>query len=178
MIKVQDDSLIITPVKHADIAELQKIGRETFLETFSTTNSAENMKDYLDKSFSDDNLLRELNNAESSFYFAILAGKVVGYLKLNTGSAQTEKNMPDALEIERIYVLAGFHGKSVGQSLFNKALEFAKEKNYKVVWLGVWENNHRAIKFYAKNGFEVFDSHVFHLGADKQTDLMMKKQLS
>jgi ribosomal protein S18 acetylase RimI-like enzyme len=44
-------------------------------------------------------------------------------------------------------------------------------------WLGVWEDNHRAIRFYEKNGFEKFDSHPFILGESKQTDLLMKLRI-
>jgi ribosomal protein S18 acetylase RimI-like enzyme len=79
-----------------------------------------------------------------------------------------------ALEIERIYVLKDFHGKSVGQVLYNKAIDIAKEKKTKYVWLGVWEENPRAISFYKKNGFVEFDKHIFILGDDEQTDIMMK----
>jgi ribosomal protein S18 acetylase RimI-like enzyme len=43
------------------------------------------------------------------------------------------------------------------------------------VWLGVWEKNLRAISFYEKNGFIAFDQHIFQLGDDRQTDIMMKK---
>jgi len=101
----------------------------------------------------------------------------VGYLKLNFGSSQTELKDDRALEIERIYVLKEFHGKSVGQELYEKAIYVARQKNADYVWLGVWEQNPRAINFYKKNGFIEFDKHIFKLGEDEQTDIMMKLQL-
>jgi len=61
--------------------------------------------------------------------------------------------------------------------LFQKALDIAAQKEVDFVWLGVWENNAKAIRFYRKNGFVIFDKHVFMLGNDKQTDLMMKRQI-
>lgn len=103
-----------------------------------------------------------------------LADKVIGYLKVNFEQSQTELKDDKALEIERIYVLKEFHGKNVGQALYEKAIELAKEKKVKYVWLGVWEQNQRAIKFYQKNGFIPFDKHIFTLGDDKQTDILMK----
>jgi ribosomal protein S18 acetylase RimI-like enzyme len=103
---------------------------------------------------------------------------VIGYLKLNKGGSQTELKDNDALEIERIYVLKEFHGKKVGQMLFEKAIQIAKEQNAEFVWLGVWEENKRAIQFYTKNGFVEFDQHVFVLGDEPQTDIMMKLQLN
>jgi ribosomal protein S18 acetylase RimI-like enzyme len=102
---------------------------------------------------------------------------VIGYLKLNFGASQTELKDNNALEIERIYVLKEFHGKKVGQFLFDKAIEIAKEYHVAYVWLGVWENNKRALQFYTKNGFVEFDQHIFVLGDEAQTDIMMKLEL-
>lgn len=161
-----------------DIDPLQKIGRQTFYETFSTGNTEENMTKYLDEGFSFQKLTTELSDNNAEFYFAKLDDKIIGYLKLNFGQSQTELQDDKALEIERIYVLKDFHGKSVGQLLYDKAIEIAKQKNSDFVWLGVWEENPRAINFYKKNGFVEFDKHIFKLGNDEQTDIMMKLKLN
>ena len=160
-----------------DIEQLQKIGRKTFYETFSAGNTEENMKKYLEEGFSEAKLTGELSNPNSEFYFATLGNNVIGYLKLNVGQSQTEMKDEGALEIERIYVLKEFHGKKVGQILYEKAMEVARQKNADYVWLGVWEENPRAINFYKKNGFVEFDKHIFKLGEDEQTDIMMKLQV-
>jgi ribosomal protein S18 acetylase RimI-like enzyme len=104
--------------------------------------------------------------------------EVIGYLKLNFGQSQTELKDRKAVEIERIYVLKTFHGKHVGQQLYDKAIEIARQKAAEYVWLGVWEENPRAIQFYRKNGFVEFDKHIFKVGDDLQTDIMMKLSLS
>jgi hypothetical protein len=91
--------------------------------------------------------------------------------------SQTEIKSSKSLEIERIYVLKEYQGKKAGQLLYNKATEIASDKNVDFLWLGVWENNHRAINFYKKNGFVEFDKHIFTLGSDKQTDIMMKHNI-
>jgi len=168
----------ITRVLSADIEQLQIIGRQTFLETFSEGNSGENMQKYLEEGFSEQKLLGELNDPNAEFYFAKLEGDVIGYLKLNFGESQTELKDDTALEIERIYVLKAFQGKSVGQLLYKKAIEIAHQKKVNYVWLGVWEENPRAISFYKKNGFVEFDKHIFKLGDDEQTDIMMKLMLT
>jgi len=160
-----------------DIGQLQKVSKQTFWETFSASNSEENMTNYLEESFSVEKLTDELNNEHSDFYFALLDEKVIGYLKLNFGQSQTELQDNKALEIERIYVLQEFHGKKVGQVLYEKALQIAGQLNADYVWLGVWEENLRAIGFYKKNGFVAFDKHIFKLGGDEHTDIMMKKVL-
>ena len=192
------ESIIVRRVDAGELDALVKISRQTFIETFSAVNSEENMKKYLDESLSDEKLKSELNNDNSEFYFAVLIldeesskakrteddihtaereEKIIGYLKLNFRNAQTELKNDQAIEIERIYVLKEFHGKKVGQLLYNKAIQVAQKRNADFVWLGVWEENHKAISFYKKNGFVEFDQHKFVLGDDEQTDLMMKLKL-
>ena len=170
-------TITIKKVTLKDIAQLQKIGRATFQETFSESNSEEDMNTYLEEGFSIKKLTAEVNNPNSEFYFATQDETVIGYLKINYGESQTELKDHKAVEIERIYVSAAFHGKSVGQLLYEKAIKLAKEKEADYVWLGVWEENPRAISFYTKNGFEAFDKHIFKLGNDEQTDIMMKLNL-
>lgn len=168
----------IQKVSLEEIVQLEKISRQTFCETFSSGNTEENMNKYLDEVFSSANLSIELNDKKAEFYFAKLDDKVIGYLKLNFGESQTEIRDDNGLEIERIYVLKEFHGKNVGQLLYNKAIQIAREKNKDYVWLGVWEENPRVINFYKKNGFVAFDKHLFQLGNDLQTDIMMKLKLN
>ena len=167
----------VKKVMLSDIDQLQKIGKQTFSETFSVGNTAENMTNYLEESFSAEKLTTELNDKNAAFYFAIIDATAIGYLKLNFGQSQTELKDDKGLEIERIYVLKEYHGKNVGQILYDKALEIATQKNADYVWLGVWEENARAVSFYKKNGFTAFDKHIFKLGDDQQTDIMMKLML-
>ena len=167
----------IRAISISDLAQLQKIGKTTFAETFTEHNTKEDLDKYLEESFSNEKLSSELNNPYSSFYFAEIEDNVVGYLKINFGASQTELKDNKAVEIERIYVLQAYHGKKIGQLLFNKAIEIAKEHKANYVWLGVWEENHRALQFYKKNGFVPFDTHIFKLGNDEQIDIMMKLAL-
>ena len=61
--------------------------------------------------------------------------------------------------------------------MYQKAFSIAKELQKKYIWLGVWEKNERALEFYKKNGFVAFDQHIFTLGTDVQTDILMKLEL-
>lgn len=171
------DNIDVKRATLTDLDQLQKIGRQTFFETFSAENTEENMKKYLEEGFTAEKLTAELHDKNSEFYFASLDHKVIGYLKLNFGQSQTEIKEDRALEIERIYVLKEYHGKKVGQILYDKAIQIARLKHVDYVWLGVWEENPRAIKFYKKNGFVEFDKHLFKLGDEEQTDIMMKLRL-
>ncbi len=84
---------------------------------------------------------------------------------------------PDAVEIERIYVLRECQGAGVGQQLRNNALDVARSLGARTVWLGVWEHNSRAIAFYRRNGFEEFGEHLFMPGSDEQRDVLMRKKV-
>ena len=171
-------NLIIRKANQSDIELLQNIGRQTFFEKFTENNSEENMLKYAAEAYRFEKTASEVNNPNSQFYLATLNNQTVGYLKINFGDAQTELQDPQALELERIYVLKEFQGKKIGQMLFEKILELAKESKLSYVWLGVWEENSDAIKFYEKNGLKAFGKHIFMLGNDPQTDIMMKIELN
>jgi ribosomal protein S18 acetylase RimI-like enzyme len=161
----------------SDLEIIQKIASQTFTETFAAVNTPENISNYLEESFNTTQLTKEINDSESSFYLASIGHSTIGYLKINFGTAQTEMLDTGAMEIQRIYVLQEFHGKKVGQKFIDLVLKTAKINPVTFIWLGVWEENHRAIGFYSKNGFLVFDKHVFTLGDDLQTDLLMKLEI-
>ncbi len=170
--------MTIRKVKAEELLELQQISVHTFYESFSSQNTEENMRQYVEDSFSLERLGDELLDTHSEFYFAILNQEIIGYLKLNMGPSQTEIRDSSTIEIERIYVYKAHQGKQVGKHLLDHAIQLARDRNAKYVWLGVWEENHNAIQFYRRNGFVVFDKHLFRLGQDEQTDIMMKRILS
>ena len=95
-------------------------------------------------------------------------------MKLNFDKAQTEPGHHNTLEIQRIYILQAYQGKQIGKQLIQKTIEIGIENNLDYIWLGVWEHNVDAIKFYEKQGFKKFDTHIFKLGDDEQTDNLMK----
>jgi len=174
---IKMENIEIKKVSLSDIYQIQSIGRQTFFETFAETNTESDMAKYLDENFSIEKLTNEITTPNSEFYFASVGDQVVGYLKVNSGSAQTELKDQNTFELERIYVLKEFQGKRVGQILYDTALNLAKSAKADHLWLGVWENNHRALRFYEKNGFTEFNRHIFKLGDDLQTDIMMRLKL-
>jgi len=171
------EAITILKAGPGEWAALQAISRETFRETFAEGNTEANLQQYLDTAFSTARLQEALNNPYSSFYFATVEGKIIGYLKLNFGRAQTELREDDGVEIERIYIDSAWQGRKAGKRLLQKALGIARERHAAYAWLGVWEQNLKAIAFYEKNGFTAFDRHAFELGGETQTDIMMKREL-
>jgi ribosomal protein S18 acetylase RimI-like enzyme len=156
---------------------LQKISYETFNDAFRELNTAENIEAYLVKAFNSEQLKKELSNIFSSFFFIYINEELAGYLKVNINEAQTENIVSEALEIERIYIRSRFQGQGLGKNLINKSIEIAKEQNKKKIWLGVWEKNKGAIKFYRGMGFVERGAHSFYMGDEEQTDFVMIKRL-
>lgn len=171
------NSYSIRKISLADLESLIIISKKTFSETFANDNSEENLTEYLEKAFNEAQLTSELQDKNSEFYFVEDHDEVLAYLKVNTNQGQTEKVLERALEIERIYVNREFQGRKIGQLLLSKAISLANEQHLKQIWLGVWEHNPKAIKFYERNGFQEFDKHIFKLGDDEQTDILMRLTL-
>ena len=161
-----------------ECAELLSIlSRRTFTEAFSAVNDEQYMNAYMDVAYASGQLALELSNPDSHFFFACQYDRPAGYLKVNFNQAQSDIRDPDAMEIERIYVLESFQGKGVGQLLMNRAMDMAEAAGVRYIWLGVWEHNVKAQNFYRQNGFEVFGEHPFFLGEDEQTDWLMRREL-
>jgi len=170
--------IIIRKATISDLEIIQEISKQTFTETFAEVNTPDNMANYLRENFNPEQMASEINNPNSAFYIASSEKEIICYMKLNFGDAQTEKQKGNNLEIHRIYVLQAFHGKKIGQLLLDEVLKIAKEMAVNSIWLGVWEENNRAIQFYTKNGFVEFDKHIFTLGDDVQTDLLMQLEMN
>jgi len=168
-------AISIEPVQADEISALAEIGRKTFEQTFASANDPVDFASYLDRAFSRERLLKEIRNPEVRFFFAKVADRIAGYLKVNRGRAQTEKVEGRTLEIERIYVEAGMQGTGVGKALFQYALQEAEAIEAEAVWLGVWEDNPKAIEFYSRQGFKAFGEHRFTIGKDVQRDILMRR---
>ena len=174
MLFMPETIIEILKVSLKEVDLLKTISIQTFTETFADQNSESDMRKYVSEILSIQQLSKEVNSKDSSFYFLKLNPHIIGYLKLNAGEAQTERQSGNTLEIERIYISNKFHGKGFGELLLKQAINTAKQYQAHYIWLGVWEENFKAISFYKKNGFSQFDTHAFKLGNDVQLDIMMK----
>lgn len=155
-----------------DVAALSVIAKQTFYDTFTGTCTEEDMQSFLEQYFNQEKLGSELKNTDNFYFFAEAGDVPVGYLQfMEDYSGFPLMKKWKALELKRIYVLKEYHGKGIAQKLMNYILAYAKEKHYEVVWLGVWEKNMRAQKFYEKYGFiNSGHTHDFPIGNTPQTD--------
>ena len=165
--------MIIRRVVLEDADTLSKIGAETFFETFTGTCTNEDMEHFLFEYYNINQVKKELKDENDFFYFLEINSTAVGYIRIKKGKPNFNTTQQGkALELKRLYVLKPYHGKGIAQALMNFVIDFAQKDSYKIVWLGVWEYNCRAIKFYEKMGFiNTGFKHDFPIGNTPQTDL-------
>lgn len=169
-VSIDDAHVSIRPLEADDLYSLQKLSVETFVDTFIDSNTSDDLASCIDSLYNTEKLARELAAKHSYFYFVEVEDQITGYMKLNTRYEQTEGQRDDSLEIERLYILPRFKGLHLGSKLMKFALDLAKEKGKKRVWLGVWEHNKPAQAFYSCWGFKRFSQHTFPVGSDPQID--------
>jgi ribosomal protein S18 acetylase RimI-like enzyme len=166
-------------VRYAGLSEnalLAELGARTFADTFAAENTPEDMKAYLANAFSPEKQAQELADPASTFLIMESRGAPVGYAQLKQGGAPQIAD-ERAVEIVRIYADREWLGKGVGGQLMQACLREAEWRNCDVIWLGVWERNTRAIRFYQKWGFERVGTQFFRLGTDLQTDWVMVRKV-
>ena len=160
-----------------DLSQLTILVRKTFIDAFEAHNKPDDFYTYVNSVLTEENLEKELLHPDSSFYFVKKEATIAGYFKINENTAQTELNGSESLELERIYVCEEFQGMKIGQWILEQVFDLAIEMNKIFVWLGVWELNFAAIKFYHRHGFVKFGEHPYYIGNDKQIDWLMRRDL-
>jgi ribosomal protein S18 acetylase RimI-like enzyme len=167
----------MVPVQTDEVDALRDMALRIFYASFSHNNTPENMKAYTDKAYSREQLLSELQDPRSEHYFIKVDEKHAGFLKLNRSGAQSDINDPQSMEIQRIYVDMAFQNRGLGKVMLDKAIDRARALDLHYIWLGVWEHNPDAIRFYERHGFSIFGKHQFVMGDDLQTDILMKRSV-
>lgn len=162
-----------------DAKLLTELSFTTFWDAFAhhPKNAPDDLAHYMQRAFSESQITTELGDEKNSFLVAEIDGKPAGYSKIIIDSIEPGITSTRPVELARLYSHQEYLGKGVGQGLMDACFEQAKSENRDVMWLGVWEYNPRAQKFYQKNGFRFVGEHIFQLGADPQTDLLMQKEL-
>jgi diamine N-acetyltransferase len=171
---------LVRPAAVADAAALSRLGAATFRETFEGENTPEDMARYLAEAFTPEKQAAEVTDPASTVLLAERGetsgeAALVGYVHLVSGPAPAAVQGPAPLELKRLYVARAWHGQGVAQALMDAALDAARARGARTIWLGVWERNPRAVAFYAKYGFARVGEHPFRLGADEQTDWVLAR---
>ncbi|MFL5617937.1 MAG: GNAT family N-acetyltransferase [Gemmatimonadaceae bacterium] len=174
-----DPSPIVTrAARPDDAALLMELGASTFAETFESANTPDDFAAYMAVAFGEDIQRAELEDPDTTVFFAEREADVVGYVMLRERKPPTSVGLDDALEIARFYARRRAIGSGVGATLMQRALAEAAGRGKDAVWLAVWERNDRAIRFYESWGFHQSGTQPFLLGSDLQTDLVMVRRIA
>eukprot|EP01124_Arcella_intermedia_P014849 TRINITY_DN21405_c0_g1_i1.p1 TRINITY_DN21405_c0_g1~~TRINITY_DN21405_c0_g1_i1.p1 ORF type:complete len:182 (+),score=54.80 TRINITY_DN21405_c0_g1_i1:41-586(+) len=175
----------IKRLQYEEIPQLLELAKRLYSDTFAKYNTESDMALFFSENYTLQKFESEYSEPLSEIYVAICQdgrnegkGKpnMIGYMRLRVNHEVADELGRNTLEIQRIYVDKEYHGRKVGELLLEKAFQVAEERKVDWIWLGVWEKNDRACRFYTKFGFEKFSSHVFQLGEDAQTDWLLKRR--
>lgn len=171
------DGLVIRHAALNDVAALSTFARRAFHETFAADNDPADMAQYLAEAFSPGKQEAELGNARRTCLLAEMNGVLAGYACVMDGAAHEAVAAVHPVELERFYVDQRWHGRGMAAQLMDAVLRVARGLDGDALWLGVWERNAKAIRFYEKHGFERVGAQTFRLGSDVQHDDVMRRPL-
>ncbi|WWC66918.1 uncharacterized protein I206_100825 [Kwoniella pini CBS 10737] len=179
-----------------DAKEISKLVSETWSKLFGWSITKEDLNLYLNTNLSIKSILKEIKDENNLFILIVSSSSsnkkekekekeeiILGISQLvinsNSNSIFKKINKLKSIELQRIYINLNFKGKGLGTLLIKESEKIIKNKynNKNQIWLGVWENNENAIKFYKKLGFIQIDEKVFYAGSSKRRDFVMVKDL-
>ncbi len=159
------------------IAELQQVARQSFLDAYEKDTNPSDMASYLDETFSIEQLKKNINHKKIKYFLVQYKNNIVGYLKLRWDRTHEHFNHEKTIELERIYLLKEYWNQKIGSQMIQFTINFAKENQFKWIWLLVWNENKKGIQFYERHGFIFFGKKYFYFGKDSSLDFLYKKEI-
>jgi ribosomal protein S18 acetylase RimI-like enzyme len=160
-----------------DLRAVAELSVSSFTAAFAAVNTPENMAFYLQQAFAPEVIAAEFSNPNNCFILAEYGDEFAGYAKLRSDSKEPCISATRAIELERLYTATALIGRGVGAQLLQEVIRIARQEHYESLWLGVWEHNTAAIRFYQRQGLSDVGSHAFMLGEDRQVDRIMELSL-
>jgi len=167
----------IRKAHEADAKLIRVLGTVTFYEAYFEQDDAHDLANYIDESFDPEKIRAEIADKNAAFFIIYLDNHAVGYAKLRANSNVECIKTENSIELQRIYVVERVFGKGVGAHLLKYCFETAKARGFETLWLGVWEENKRAQKFYAKHGFKRVGQLEFPYGETIGINFVLEKVL-
>jgi ribosomal protein S18 acetylase RimI-like enzyme len=161
----------------ADLGAYSDISRNTFADTYRASHPAEALARHVASRMNDDALREELADPARHALALTRAGAWLGYALVRHGNRSAVVHGTHPLEIERFYVTRDWQGRGLADSLMNAVLAAARTGGATVAWLGVWEQNSRAVRFYTKCGFAVVGRATYVFDGQAENDLVMSMAL-
>jgi GNAT superfamily N-acetyltransferase len=182
-----EGALAIRRAMAADAGALSAFAATVFRETFAPDNDPMDMQSYLTDAFTPEKQAAEIADGSCVCLIAEVGETLVGYALLRVEARDqrdpfeaqpVERPVAMPVELQRFYVEHAWHGRGIASRLMAACVDAARTAGGATMWLGVWERNARAIRFYVKQGFTDVGSQEFQLGADLQTDRVMSRSVA
>jgi diamine N-acetyltransferase len=171
-------SLQIRVATTGDAAAITEIATRVFVRAFAPDNTPENLAAYVPTAFSEAVQRRELDDPMCVYLLAYVDGALAAFALLRVGATDAAVHGDAPVEIQRFYVDHDFHGQGLAAHLMEACVATAQERGGRTLWLGTWEKNARAIRFYEKCGFTDVGTHPFVMGSEVQTDRVMVRGIA
>lgn len=155
----------IRKAKPNDSSIIMHLAATTFIESHGHSAPEDDIIDYIRNNYSIERIKKELEDANNHYYLIYTGQKAVGFSKINLNSPNHSVDSKIIAKLERLYILAEFHGLSYGYQLFNFNLELTKKYSQDGIWLNVWVENVKALKFYKKLGFKKIGDYYFKISS-------------
>lgn len=169
------DRLVIRAGLPTDAAALAGFGAVTFRSTYAADTPTQALDAFVHQVFGDELQAAELADPMCHFLVAELEDHLVGYLLLRDTTPPPSVPGDRPLLIDRFYVDPSVHGQGIGRALLHRAVRHAQARDHDLLWLSVWEHNHRAIGLYRRWGFLAVGEIAFDLAGVPQTDRLLAR---
>ena len=148
------NELVIRKATIEDLHLISVLAITTHYEAYFELDPSPDLADYCIRFFNLETVKAELENPKLTYLIAEFVGNAVGFAELREGKKIECMQGKNAIEIQRIYVIEPKKGRKIGKALIKKCCEIGQEKGYETIWLGVWDRNIEAQKFYEKIGMK------------------------
>lgn len=152
-----------TPTEE-DADRLVELARDTFIDTFGSLYSAEDLGAFLEKAFGESGLPRQISDPSFHLRVAEHEGDLIAFCKIGPFDLPHDTAGRRVIELYQLYVRKAWHGAGVAASLMDWAIERARDSDAQDIYLSVFSGNHRAQRFYARYGFEEVGQYGFVVG--------------
>lgn len=169
--------LVIRRAREQDAAELSVFAERVFVQAFGAQNDPIDLHLYTSVAFTPAKQRDEIEALDRAVLLADCEGQLAAYAMVRMNAPHTLVRSYAPMELQRFYVDGLWHGRGLAQQLMDAVILEAQSQGADTLWLGVWEMNPRAIRFYEKQGFTDVGFHEFLLGRDLQRDRVMTRKL-
>jgi ribosomal protein S18 acetylase RimI-like enzyme len=165
-----------------DAHELAALAARTFPLACPPSTTLENIASFIDTNLSATRFAEYWTDPQRAVLTAQQDGRIVGYAMLIHGvdddtDVQRAVELRPAAELSKMYLLPRYHGTGASTALMELTLATAAEWGVRCVWLGVNQGNQRAQRFYTKSGFKINGTRTFQVGALRESDYVMVREL-